>query len=251
LAILGLMGLLWLASLVLHNSSLVDLFWGLSFVWIAWLAYTLAPVPPGGAELRLLMALVVTIWGLRLSAHLFLRNLGKPEDYRYTAWRARHGGNWWWVSLLQVFLLQGLLLWLISIPVVAVMVLPATVDLPPVGLLGLCLWGIGFFFEAVGDWQLGRFKADPARRSGLMMTGLWSLTRHPNYFGDAAQWWGFFLLAASAGFWWSVFSPLLMTVLLVRVSGAALLERRLMEKPGYAEYARRTSAFLPWFPRGR
>lgn len=245
--VIGLMMLLWLVSLLLRNSSIVDIFWGAGFVIAVWLAYALGSGYPGR---KILLAILVTIWGLRLSLHILRRNWGKPEDFRYARWREEHGTRWWWVSLFQVFLLQGVLMWGISAPLVAAQVLPSRDHLGVLDGLGVSLWIIGFFFEAVGDWQLGRFKADPANQGKLLTQGVWRYSRHPNYFGDAAQWWGYYLIAAAAGAWWTVFSPILMTLLLIRVSGVALLEKTLIEtKPGYREYAETTSAFIPWFPR--
>jgi steroid 5-alpha reductase family enzyme len=239
---------LWLLSLSLANASIIDIYWGLGFV-LANGAYHL--LLPGGDPLRKsLLTALVTIWGLRLALHILRRNWGKPEDYRYQAWREANGAIWWWKSYLQVFLLQGALLWMISTPLLA-----AHAAIQPVGLTwldaaGAAVWLVGFIFEAGGDWQLARFRADPANRGKVMQSGLWRYTRHPNYFGDALQWWGFFLIALGVpGGWLTVFSPLLMTFLLTRVSGAALLEQNLRQKPGFAEYTRRTSAFIPWFPK--
>jgi steroid 5-alpha reductase family enzyme len=246
--VLALMILLWLLSLRLHNSSIVDIFWGAGFVIVTWVTFLLTPA--GFAPRKLSLAVVVSIWGVRLSLHILRRNWGKPEDFRYAKWRQESGRRWWWQSLLRVFLLQGFLLWIISTPLVAVQMSSSPAELGLLDGLGVVVWAIGFFFEAVGDAQLARFKADPGNRGKLLATGVWRTTRHPNYFGDAAQWWGFYLIAAAAGAWWTVFSPLLMTLLLVRVSGVALLEQSLIEaKPGYREYVQSTSAFVPWFPR--
>lgn len=151
-----------------------------------------------------------------------------------------------------MFVLQGALMWLISAPLLAAQMPPAMGLAASLGLLdglGVRVWAVGFFFEAAGDWQLARFKADPANKGKVMDRGVWRYTRHPNYFGDAAQWWGFFFIALAAGGWLTVFSPLLMTFLLVRVSGKALLEKSLDQRPGYREYIARTSGFIPWFPR--
>jgi steroid 5-alpha reductase family enzyme len=205
---------------------------------------------PDGFPLRKwLIGALVTIWGLRLSFHILRRNWGKPEDFRYQVWRKEAGSRWWWLSFFRVFLLQGILMWIISAPLLAAQrgAKPAYIILFDV--LGVIVWGIGFFFEAVGDLQLARFKADPANKGKVMDRGVWRFTRHPNYFGDAAQWWGFSLIALAAGGAWTVFSPILMTLLLLRVSGVALLEKTLETRPGYQEYAQRTSAFVPWFPR--
>lgn len=246
--VLGLMILLWLLSLVLRNSSIVDIFWGTGFVIVAWAAFVFAG--EGFLARKLLLAGLVTVWGLRLSIHILRRNGGKPEDFRYAKWRQESGRRWWWYSFFKVFLLQGVLLWIISAPLVAAQFAPLPTRLGLLDGLGVVVWALGFFFEATGDAQLERFKADPANRGRLLTTGVWRFTRHPNYFGDAAQWWGYFLIAVAAGGLWTIFSPVLMTLLLVRVSGVALLEKTLIEtKPGYRQYAETTSAFVPWFPR--
>ncbi|MHB9032212.1 MAG: DUF1295 domain-containing protein [Anaerolineae bacterium] len=242
----GIMLIIWLLSLALKNASIVDIFWGTGFVIVMWLYFALTP--DGYLVRKLLIAGMVTTWGLRLSIHILLRNAGKPEDFRYQKWRAEAGARWWWQSFFKVFALQGLLMWIISLPLLGAQA-GQTARLTILDFLGVLVWGIGFFFEAVGDYQLAKFKADPGNKGRVMARGVWRFTRHPNYFGDAAQWWGFYLLAASAGGWWSVFSPLLMTILLLRVSGVALLEKTLETRPGYREYAAGTSAFVPWFPR--
>jgi steroid 5-alpha reductase family enzyme len=246
--ILGLMTALWLLSLKLRDASIVDIFWGTGFVVTAWLVFWLTP---GGALPRkLLISGLVTVWGLRLSFFIFNRNHGKGEDFRYQQWRQEHGSRWWWKSFFNVFLLQGVIMWLVAAPLTAAQASAQSGSLQALDYIGALVWAFGFYFEAVGDWQLTRFKADPSNRGKLLTSGVWRYTRHPNYFGDAAQWWGFFLIAASAGGWWTLFSPLLMTFLLVRVSGVAMLEKSLKDsKPGYAEYVRSTSAFIPWPPR--
>ncbi len=243
------MAALWVLSLRLRNASIVDIFWGTGFVIAAWVTFALTP--QGFLSRKLLLAALVTIWGLRLSIHILARNWRKAEDFRYRAWREQAGAAWWWRSLFKVFCLQGLLMWIIAAPVVAAQVAPVPSHLGLLDGLAIPVWSIGFFFEAAGDWQLARFRADPSNRGKLLNTGVWRVTRHPNYFGDATQWWAFFLLAAGTpGGLLTIISPLIMTGLLVRVSGVALLEKTLREtKPGYAEYARTTSAFLPWFPR--
>lgn len=246
-AVVGAMTLLWLLSLALRDASIVDPFWGSGFVGLAWLYRVLGP--EAGPRQWLLLALV-TAWGLRLSLYLLVRNWGEGEDYRYREMRQAHGAAFWWRSLFTVFLLQGALLWFIALPLFAVQTAAAGRGWLWTDLLGLGLWGVGFFFEAVGDWQLARFKADPAHRGQVMTRGVWALTRHPNYFGDAAVWWGYYLIALGVpGGAWTVSSPLVMTLLLLKVSGVALLEKSIAERrPGYREYARRTSAFIPWFP---
>jgi steroid 5-alpha reductase family enzyme len=246
---LALVTLLWLVSLRFENASIVDIFWGTGFVIVQWIYFALTP--DGFGPRKVLLAALVTVWGLRLSIYILLRNWGKPEDFRYRKWREETGPSWGWQSLFRVFWLQGALLWIISAPLLAAQFSALPDRLTFFDLLGAGVWGIGFFFESAGDWQLARFKANPANRGKIMDRGVWRYTRHPNYFGDAAQWWGYYLIAAAAGAWWSVFSPVLMTLLLLRISGVTLLEKTLETRPGYRAYAARTSAFLPWFPRNR
>jgi len=241
------MALLWLLSLRLRNASIVDPFWGSGYVMVAWVS---ALGTTGAEPRRAVVLALVTIWGLRLSVHLLRRNAGHGEDPRYRAMRRGHGARFWWVSLFTVFAFQGILLWVISLPLQVAIVAQGPAGLGPLDLLGIAFWAVGFVFEAVGDRQLARFRANPASRGRVLDTGLWRYTRHPNYFGDAAQWWGFGLLALSAGAWWVLISPALMNLFLLKVSGVALLEKDIAERrPGYREYVERTSAFLPWFPK--
>jgi steroid 5-alpha reductase family enzyme len=241
--------LLWALSLYLKNSSIVDIFWGSGFIIMTWVYFLLTP--DGFIIRKLLISILVTIWGLRLSTHVFLRNHGKPEDFRYQKWRKESGKIWWWKSFFQVFLLQGILLWIISAPLLAAQYGAKPDHLVISDYLGMILWGVGFFFEANGDYQLKGFLANPANKGKIMSSGVWRYTRHPNYFGDSTQWWGYFLIAVSAGGWWTIFSPILMTFLIVRVSGVALLEKTMMTNPEYREYKDHTSAFIPWFPRAK
>jgi len=248
--VFGLMSLLWIASLIVKNASIVDIFWGFGFVILAWVYFLLAREE--GLPRNYLIAGLATIWGLRLTLHILIRNWGKAEDFRYQKWRNESGKIWWIKSFFQVFLLQGLLMWLISTPLFSAQNPTAPVELGFLDIAGILLWLIGFFFEAAGDYQLSKFKSNPANKGKILQSGVWRLSRHPNYFGDAAQWWGFFLIALSAGGWWTFYSPILMTLLLIRVSGVALLEKSLKDsKPGYKEYIETTSAFIPWFPRKR
>ena len=235
---------LWLISLRLQDVSIVDVFWGAGF---AVLAIFFAVTTDGLFARQVLLVSLVVIWGTRLAVHIFRRSLGKPEDPRYAAWRAANGKSFWWKSYFKVFLLQGCLMWLIALPLLVGLASPTPERLTVLDGLGAAVWAIGFLFEAIGDRQLRRFKADPANRGQVLQSGLWRYTRHPNYFGDAVVWWGYFLIAmAVPGGAWTLFSPLLMTFLLMRVSGVTLLEKGLKEsKPGYAEYVARTSAFFP------
>lgn len=247
LIILILMTLLWLYSLKIKNSSIVDIFWGAGFVIIYWAALLIGQIQP--TTRILLLGAIVTLWGFRLSIHIFSRNRGQPEDFRYAAWREDAGTSWWWRSFFKVFLLQGAIMLIVAAPLIAVLAADQANTSCSCEYAGLGLWLAGFMFEAGGDAQLAHFKKDPNNKGKLLTTGFWSITRHPNYFGDAAQWWGFWLFAFSAGAWWTVFSPLLMTFLLLKVSGVAMLERTLKAKPGYEDYMARTSAFFPWFPK--
>ncbi len=248
LVILGFMAANWLVSLALRNSSIVDIFWGTGFVLSNWIYFALTP--DSLPARKWLISILVTIWGLRLSLYILWRNWGKGEDFRYQKWRRKAGPKWWWQSFFKVFVLQGLLMWIISAPLLAAHISATPARLTILDWLAIPVWAFGFFFEAVGDWQLARFKADPANKGQVLRTGVWRYTRHPNYFGDAAQWWAYYLVAAASGGFWTVFSPILMTLLLLRVSGVALLEKTLTQtKPQYADYVASTSAFVPWFPR--
>jgi steroid 5-alpha reductase family enzyme len=225
----------------------VDIFWGTGFVIVNYVYFALNP--EGYFPRQMLLSTLVTMWGLRLSTYIFQRNFREPEDFRYRKWREEAGSSWWWQSYLRVFLLQGVLLWVISAPLLAAQYFGLPDRLTILDYLGVVVWLVGFFFESVGDYQLSRFKAKSANRGKILDTGVWRFTRHPNYFGDAAQWWGYYLIAVAAGGWWTIFSPILMTLFLLKVSGVALLEKTLSKRPDYQEYADRTSAFIPWFPR--
>jgi len=249
-AIAALMLAAWLASLALRDASIVDIVWGLGFIVAAWVSFAVAD---GSDARRLLVVTLVTLWGLRLAIHLARRNIGKGEDHRYQAMRRRHGSRFPLVSLYLVFGLQGLLMWIVSLPVQAAQVPDSPSGLVALDFAGIALWCLGMFFETVGDLQLARFKSDPANGEKVMDRGLWRYSRHPNYFGDFCVWWGLYLIALATGdAWWSVAGPLVMSVLLLRVSGVTLLERHLKRaRPGYEDYARRTSEFFPRPPRTR
>ena len=245
---LTLMFLLWLLSLARKDASIVDSFWGVGFTAIAWMCFA---ITNGYPARKLLITTLVTVWGLRLAIHIFRRNHGKGEDFRYRRMRAHHGDRFPLVNLFTVFGLQGVLMWIISFPVQVAEISSAPDRLTWLDYLGTAVWAIGFLFEAVGDWQLTRFKADPHNKGKVMDRGLWAYTRHPNYFGDATLWWGLFLIAlATPGSLWTIISPAIMTFLLIKISGVAMLEKSLVKtKPQYQDYLRRTSAFFPWMPR--
>ncbi len=238
---------LWILSVLLRNVSIVDLFWGMGFVLVdAWYLYSTETF---GLRQYLLLFLV-SIWGLRLSLYLAWRNIGNGEDFRYREFRKNYGKNYWWISYFQTFLLQGILMWLISSTLWGVNRFQATNSLTVLDYIALVIWTIGFVFEAGGDYQLAKFKNNPANKGKILDTGLWRFTRHPNYFGDAAVWWGYGLFCISAGSYWFALGSVFMTLLIIKVSGVALLEKTLKsKKPGYAEYVRRTNSFLPWIPK--
>ncbi len=237
----------WIASIPLRNVSFVDSLWSLFFL-LAAVVYAM-PVEALGPRGQIVM-LLVTIWSLRLSVYITVRNWGHGEDYRYQAIRKNNEPHFALKSLYIVFGLQGLLAWIISAPL-----LPALTAQSALSILdgvAVVLWLVGFVFEAGGDLQLARFKANPENEGKVMDRGLWRYTRHPNYFGDFCIWWAFWLFAVAAGGWWTVFAPLLMSVLLLKVSGVAMLERTITDRrPEYAEYISRTNAFFPGPPRKR
>lgn len=231
----------WLLSLWKGDVSIVDTLWSLMFL-VAVVVYALALEDTGPRAW--LVVVLVGIWSLRLAAYITWRNWGEGEDRRYQAIRERNQPRFALKSLYLVFGLQGIIAWIVSLPLLA-----ALSGQAPIGWLdhlGVVLWAVGMTFEAGGDWQLARFKADPDNRGKVLDRGLWRYTRHPNYFGNACIWWGLFLIGLSAGGWWAVASPVLMTFLLLKVSGVVLLEKDMSERrPEYAEYQRRTNAFVP------
>lgn len=242
------MSLLWGLSLWRKDASLVDRFWGIGFcvLYFIQLPQSLFLTFRGG-----LVLILVLIWGLRLSLHIHFRNRGHGEDRRYQSMRAARPSSFWWVSLFQVYWLQGTLLWLLSAPLLFILLFPQADTPTPLDLVGATLWLTGFLFESIADYQLARFKRDPKNQGAVCRIGLWGLSRHPNYFGEAVLWWGFWTinLNTTAG-WYSVYSPLLMTYLLLKVSGVSLLEKELIRtKPGYENYIRQVPAFFPWRSR--
>lgn len=245
--LMGCMLLLWCVSLARRDVSIVDPFWGTGFAMVGWIVMALHRPSPTRV---LLLTGLVTVWGLRLSLYLLWRNHGHGEDRRYAAMRAQHGTRFRWVSLFTVFLLQGALLWFISFPLQVAATRAETTELGVLDLAGMMLWLSGFLFESIGDWQLARFRSDPSNAGRVLNRGLWRFTRHPNYFGDFCIWWGVFLIAAAGGAGWTVASPLVMSVLLMRVSGVTLLEQSITDRrPDYAEYQRQTNAFFPGPPK--
>jgi steroid 5-alpha reductase family enzyme len=226
----------------LRRNDVADIAWGIGFIVTAVSAMVFTEnVTPRG----LLITCIVVLWGVRLSSHVFLRNLGKQEDPRYRKWRKDWGKHAVIRAFFQVFLLQGVLIIIISLPVTIVI----TAERSPLSLLdilGVCIWFVGFAFETVGDYQLMRYKRNPANQGKIMTQGLWRYTRHPNYFGEVALWWGVYLIAVSVPLGWAtILGPITITCLILKVSGIPLLEERYKDNPEFQMYKRRTSAFFP------
>ncbi len=236
----------WVFGTLKRDVSIVDSVWSLLFLAAA-IVYVRRS--PGTAPRDVWLVALVMIWALRLAVYLTWRNWGEPEDHRYQKMRANNQPHFAIKSLIIIFLLQGMLAWLVSLPLLAAA--NSQQPLQFLDYLGVLVVLFGTWFEAVADAQLARFKADPGNRGKVMDSGLWRYTRHPNYFGEFCVWWGFYLLALGAGGWWSLPGPLLMSVLLLKVSGVAMLEQDIGERrPGYREYIERTNTFFPGKPRG-
>jgi len=247
IAVVTLYASLWfLVALRLRRNDVADVAWGAGFIVLALVGqFAAAAVSNRG----ILVLALVTIWGLRLSLHISLRNRGKPEDPRYRKWREEWGAHATVRAYLQLFLLQGFLIVVILIPVTYVLALQNS-DLTWLDALGAVVWLVGFVFETVGDLQLARFKKDPRNRGRVVTAGLWKYTRHPNYFGEVTLWWGVWLVACSVpGGWKTVFGPATITALILLVSGIPLLERKYEGNLEFKEYQRRTSAFFPLPPK--
>lgn len=246
--ILVCMIILWSISVIIKNVSIVDVFWGLGFVIVNGIYFYLSE----NFQLRsIIVLLLVSIWGLRLSIYLGLRNIGKSEDFRYQEFRRKYGVHrYWWFSFFQVFLLQGALIMIISLPLLGIHYFSENKDLSILDYMGITLWLIGFIFESLGDYQLAKFKKDPRNNNKVLNTGLWKYTRHPNYFGDTVVWWAYAIFCISAGAYWPILGSVIMTFLIIKVSGVALLEEDISDRrPEYKMYIDKTSSFFPWFPK--
>lgn len=240
------MNLWFVFSLIKKRNDVADIAWGLGFILMAWSAYLLSG---NVGERGLLVGILVSVWGMRLAWHIYARNKGKAEDYRYLAWR-KQWGKWFYIySYLKVYLLQGALLYIIILPV---LVINKNVG-PALGWLdiaGAAIWLFGFYFEVVGDAQLSGFIKNPANKGKLMQSGLWAYTRHPNYFGEVTLWWGIWLIALSVpGGLLSAIGPITITFLILKVSGIPLLEQKMAENPEFESYKNRVSMFIPLPPK--
>ncbi|MGV8079723.1 MAG: DUF1295 domain-containing protein [Syntrophales bacterium] len=237
---------LFFVALKRHDNSIADVAWGMGFVLVSWTTLLFF----GEFTNRQLIAnVLVLIWGVRLSIRIYLRNRGKGEDVRYRRWREEWGRSFIVRSYFQVFMLQGFLMLLNLSPVLFINAGDAAA-LTILDGFGMLVWLVGFCFEAVSDWQLDRFMRDPGNRGIIMDRGLWRYSRHPNYFGEVVMWWGIYMLALSAPWGWvSIFGPATITLLIVFVSGIPMTEKLMENNPSFAEYRRRTSVFIPWFPK--
>lgn len=235
----------WLLSLIRKNVTHVDSMWSL-FLLISAFIYTLYL---DHINLRVILVLfLLSVWALRLCLYLTWRNWGPHEDHRYAAIRKNNQPHFWFSSLYIVFGLQALLAWIISMPLFGA--IESNIAFNYLDVLGIVLFAIGFIWEVTADWQLSVFKAEPHNHGKVLDTGVWRYCRHPNYFGECCVWWGFYLIALAAGAWWSIVAPLLMTLLLLKVSGVALLEKDIAERrPAYLVYIKSTNAFIPWLPK--
>lgn len=246
--ILSLVTLLWLLSVLIKNVSIVDIFWGMGFVILNFYYFFASE---DFHTRKLILLVLVTLWGLRLSIFLAWRNIGKGEDFRYQEFRKKYGPErYWWFSYFQVFLLQGSLTLLIALTLLGTNFTTQSNDLNYLDYIAIVIWIIGFIFEAGGDYQLTRFKNNPNNKGKVLNTGLWKYTRHPNYFGDSAVWWSYAIFSIAAGSYWTIIGSIIMTALIIKISGVALLEKSLKDKkPEYIEYIQKTNSFLPWFPK--
>lgn len=249
-AVEAMMLLAWVGGVVRRDASLVDRFWGAAFVLLAW-TYVVVADDPGPRGW--LVAVLVTIWGLRLAGYITWRNWGEGEDPRYQDMRANDPDTFAVRSLVTIFWFQGLLAWVISLPLHAVATRPG--DLHLLDAVAVAVWALGVYFEAVGDWQLQRFLSDPSNRGRVMDEGLWRYTRHPNYFGDVTVWvaYAVFALATGLGGWYGLLGSATMTLFILKVSGLAMTEKRMgrsgSKREGYDEYVARTNAFFPGPPK--
>jgi len=240
--------LLWVISIFIKDVSIIDLFWGTGFVIVN--AYYMLMSDDMSLR-KLILVVLVTIWGLRLSIYLSIRNIGKGEDARYKEFRRNYGEKrYWWFSFFQVFLLQAILMMIVSLPLLGIATGNSSEGLIFIDYIAILFWIIGISFEAGGDYQLYCFKLDKSNKGKVLNTGFWKYTRHPNYFGDTMVWWAYALFSIASGSYWHIIGSVVMTLLIIKVSGVALLEKSLNEtKPQYREYIEKTNSFFPWFPK--
>jgi steroid 5-alpha reductase family enzyme len=240
------MNLWFVLAISRRNNSIVDIGWGLGFIVVTIFNLFYMGFPDAR---QILTGILIILWGLRLSIYIFLRNKGKAEDFRYAKWRQDWGRHWLIRSYLQVFILQGFFMFTIVYPVV-MLSRQSNGQLNALDLLGIIVWLAGFLIESIADYQKSKFKQNPENKRKVMNTGLWKYSRHPNYFGETLIWWGVFLIVLNVpnGIF-AIFSPVIITILLTKVSGIPLIEKHHAHDPEYQEYKRHTSAFIPWKPK--
>jgi steroid 5-alpha reductase family enzyme len=237
---------LFILSLILKRNDVADVAWGTGIFIVALISYFTGE----GSSLSLLLTIIAGLWGLRLTTRIFLRNRRKAEDFRYKKWRDEWGRWFYLRSYLQVYLLQGFLMVVVGYSFVHVNVYGADVGLSAISYAGILIWVIGYFFEVVGDYQLDKFIHNPGNGGKIMSTGLWKYTRHPNYFGEVIMWWGIWLMIATVPISYiALISPLMITFLILKVSGIPMLEKAFADNPNFQEYKKRTNAFFPFFPK--
>jgi steroid 5-alpha reductase family enzyme len=235
----------FIVATIIKNNSIVDIGWGFGFVLTAWILFFLNKEYTMS---KIIVNFIVSLWGLRLFYHILKRNLFEEEDFRYAAWRKAWGKYVIPRAFLQVFMLQGLFMFIVGIGVF--LFNTGKYELHFVSYVGIVVFLIGYLFEVIGDYQLKKHIADPSKKGVLLTTGLWKYTRHPNYFGEAVIWWGIFITVFAAGLpWYVIISPIVITYLLRFVSGVPMLEKKMKHATGWDEYAKVTNAFIPWFPK--
>ncbi len=246
LLLLGYMTLWFLVSIIKKRNDVADIAWGLGCVLLTWSSFFLSGEP---THRSILVGVLVSIWGLRLAWHIYHRNKGKTEDYRYLAWR-KSWGKWFLLrSYLQVYLLQGILLFITALPILLINQ-DDSKGLYFLDFFGLTIWMLGFFFEAVSDSQLARFKSNPSNNGKLLQNGLWRYSRHPNYFGEIMQWWGVWFIAINTVYGWlALIGPITITTLILKVSGIPLLEQKMRSNPDFSDYEKKTNQLIPWIPK--
>ncbi len=247
------MNLFFLLALITRRNDIVDIGWGIGFVLIAIVSFSSSGFSFQTDLRKILVNVLISVWGFRLAIYIYIRNRGKKEDWRYKKWRDDWGEKWFIRSYLQIYLLQGFFMLLISLSIIVVNVL-STLHHPInlIDLLGGIIWLTGFYFETVGDWQLYHFRKNPSNMGKIITQGLWKYSRHPNYFGEVTQWWGIFIIAAFIELPISliaIISPLIITFLILKVSGIPMLESKYEERLDFQKYASKTNAFFPWFPK--
>lgn len=232
----------FVVSLIKKRNDVADVAWGLGFVLLAWASFFISN---GSCGRGLIVNTLVSIWGLRLAWYIYRRNKGKTEDYRYLTWR-QEWGKWFYIrSYVQIYLLQGFFLLIIVSPVLIINRNPGS-SLGWLDFIGILIWIFGFSFEVIGDAQLAKFMMNPTNKGKLLQTGLWAYTRHPNYFGEVTLWWGIWLLSLSSpNGWFTIVGPLTITILILKVSGIPLLEKKMENNPDFEKYKRKVSVFIP------